>query len=489
MTRAPSIRDSLSFGFEQTFTTPDWWTDPGFVATSNTPLKLEKMKCLAENLAKVMSGRFVQSEDIYKHLQFETFDANDRPSFVVTMDPGSIEVKTPAMLAGGIEAMMRPLFEAAELSGLVTYRNWWYGIRSGTEGGCHVNMAGFTPESNPLRRDPRLVVQYAAFFHNNPWIHYPFMGVDVGPGGNCMRMDEHALDPHSKHAPGSPDSMERLARMAERINRGEMPTAEQVAEHFRGSKLAEDKHSAPSLYKFKAPAFFIEDRAVEALRGPEEFCLISDLRLRILESLERGGKVEALRDFGPELHREMLCSTWLWSEFGAMATRLALEPEPYRRYFDRQFPRLGMGQDVPVKLEVREGRRPRVITAIQMRGDLIISKTVDTSFARLELIWSGAFDCAINGRVYPHGEMERDGAKVRCLLLDYQKSGERTLDIALVSEDRGLVAEKARFHPKDMMFKPAGFEVDPAGLKPLEPHHGAGTRFYFNVENSLFSGQ
>lgn len=477
---APSIRESMSFGFEQTFTTPDWWTDPGFVATSNTPLKLEKMKLLAENLAKVMKGRFVQSEDMYKHLQYETFDAEGKPSFVVTMDPGSIEVKSPAMLINGMTDAMKPLFEAAELSGLVAYRNWWYGVKSGTEGGCHVNMAGLTPESNPLRRDARLVVQYAAFFHNNPWIHYPFMGVDVGPGGNCMRMDEHALDPHSKHAPGTADSMERIARMADRINRGERPTAEEVAEHFKGSKLAEDKHSAPSFYKFKAPAFFIEDRAVEALRGAEEFFLVSDLRLRILEALERDGKVEQLKDFGPELHREMLCSTWLWSEFGAMATRLALDPEPYRRFFDRQFPRLTVGKDVPVKLEVREGRRPRVITDIQMRAELIISKTVDTSYARLEVIWSGSFDCAINGRVYPHAELERDGAKVRCLLIDYKKYADRTLDIALISDDHEQIIEKARFHPKDMMFKAAEFEVE---SEPLDPKLRSGTRFYFNVEN------
>jgi hypothetical protein len=468
-----SLRESLSFGFEQTFTTPDWWTDPGFVATSNTPLKLEKMKLLAENLARVMSGRFVESQDIYKHLQYETFDAQGLPSFVVTMDPGSIEVKSPPLFIAGMEDAMKPLFEAAYLSGLVAYRNWWYGVKTGTEGGCHVNMAGLTAESNPLRQDPRLVVQYAAFFHNNPWIHYPFMGVDVGPGGNCMRMDEHALDPHSKHAPGALDSMERFAALSSRINRGERPTAEQVAAHFKGSKLADDKHSAPSFYKFKAPLFFVEDRAVEALRGADEFFLVSDLRLRILEALQPSGKVEALRDFGSALHREMLASAPLWRGFREMCTRLEMDAEPYRRFFDRQFPRLMMGQDVPSQLEVREGRRPRVITDVQMRGDLIISKTVDTSFARLELLWAGDLECVINGRRYEAGEVERDGAQVRCVLLDYQKM-DQALEIALVERGSGRVVEKARFHPKDMMFKTADFDV-------IVRDSAAGA-FYFNAQ-------
>jgi hypothetical protein len=474
------IRQSLSFGFEQTFTTADWWTDPGFVATSNTPLKLEKMKLLAEKLAQVTGGRFVRSEDMYKHLQYETFLRDGSPSFVVTMDPGSIEVKSPAMLIEGMEEAMRPLFEAADLAGVVPYRNWWYGIKTGTEGGCHVNMAGFTPESNPLRADPRLVIAYAAFFHNNPSIHYPFMGVDVGPGGNCMRMDEHALDPHSKHAPGALDSIGRFEAMAERINRGEKPTASEVEAHFKGSKLAEDKHSAPSLYKFKAPAYFIEDRAVESLREPLDFYLVSDLRLRILESFGEDPRVEPLREYGPELHREHLCSAWLWREFGEMADKLGIRSEPYRRFFDRQFPILKMGDEVPKLLEVREGRRPRIITDIKMRGELIISKTVDTSFARLEMIWEGSAICAVNGSLLAHGELMRDGKPVRCLVLDYKKQGEETLDIALVSEDRSHVLESARFSPKDMMFRRAEFEVD---LKSLGKSRApGGARMYFNFD-------
>ena len=492
-TSKESLRETLSFGFEQTFTTPDWWADPGFVATSNTPLKLAKMKLLAEKLAEVTGGRFIESRDMYQHLQYETFLADDTASFVVTMDPGSIEVKSPPLFISGggpggvlgIREAMQPLFEAADRAGLVPYRNWWYGVKTGTEGGCHVNMAGLTPASNPLRRDARLVVQYAAFFHNNPWMHYPFMGVDVGPGGNCMRMDEHVLDPHSRHAPGTPDSIERFMVLADRINAGERPNAEQVEAHFKGSKLAEDKHSAPSFYKFKAPTFFIEDRAVESLRDAEEFYLVSDLRLRILELLQASGKVDQLKDFGPELHREMLCSAWLWNEFGGMATRLGLEAEPFRRFFDRQFPRLTMGQDVPTRLEVREGRRPRVITAVQMRGDLIISKTVDTTFARLELLWEGSAECAINGQVYPAGRIERDGRSVNCLVIDYQKQGDRVIELALVSPDRADLIEKACFSPKDMMFRAANFGWDALDVKNAACEAGEGKRLYFNLEGRI----
>jgi hypothetical protein len=447
------LRSNLSFGFEQTFTTPDWWSDPGFVATSNTPLKIEKMKLLGEKLAQVLGGKSVESQDIYQHVQYETFDSKGRPSFVVTMDPGSIEVKSQPLFIDKMENDMLPLFEAAELSGLVPYRNWWYGVKGGTEGGCHVNMAGLTPETNPLRADASLVIKYAAFFHNNPWIHYPFMGVDVGPGGNCMRMDEHKLDPHSKHAPGTMDSDERFARIAERINQGWSPTAEEVAAHFKGSKLAEDKHSAPSLYKFKAPLFFIEDRAVEALREARDFVLVSELRLKILEKLQAESQIPPLRDFGPALHREFLSSWALWSGFQDMAAQVGIDAEPYRRFFDRQFPRLQAGQDVPALLEVRDGRRPRVITDIKMRGELIISKTIDTSFARLELFWARPeLELRIDGERVEQKVVSRDGLRGGYAVFDYRKT-DTPLEFTLAEDGTGVVVEKSRFAAKDMMFK------------------------------------
>jgi hypothetical protein len=311
------------------------------------------------------------------------------------------------------------------------------------------------------------------------------MGVDVGPGGNCMRMDEHALDPHSKHAPGTLDSQERFAALSARFNHGERITAEQVAAHFKGSKLAEDKHSAPSFYKYKAPYFFIEDRAVESLRGADEFWLVADLRLRILETLQRHGRVDPLQDFGPELHREMLCSTWLWAEFRGMAARLGLDAAPYRRFFDRQFPRLEAGQDVPTRLELREGRRPRVITDVKMRGELLISKTVDTSYSRLELLWPVGLECSVNGRVYAAGTLDRDGQKTQVLLLDYQKKGDGILDIVLTESGGSKVVEKCRFSTKDMMFRSAAFEHSAARLTAV----GGGKRFYFNLETDpLFWG-
>mgnify|MGYP000675159927 FL=1 len=63
------LASNLSFGFEQTFTITDWWTDPGFTSTSDTPLKREKMLALAKELADELKGKYFESKDIWDHMQ------------------------------------------------------------------------------------------------------------------------------------------------------------------------------------------------------------------------------------------------------------------------------------------------------------------------------------------------------------------------------------------------------------------------------------
>jgi hypothetical protein len=370
----------LSFGFEQTFTTPDWWTEPGFVATSDTPLKRAKMLALAEALVAVQGGSFRQSLDLYQHLQYETFLPDGSASFVVTMDPGSIEVKTQPVRAAQVETLFQPLFIAAERAALVAYRNWWYGVKGGTEGGCHVNMGGFSPESNPWRRDPLLLLQYAGFLHNHPEVHYPFMGVDTGPGGNAVRMDENEEEGHA--------SILRWREARERLRAGEPFTAERFEEFFRGTRLADDRHSAPSFYKYKAPLYLVEDRAQEAFRSAEDARLACELRLAILKRLQAASEVDDLQAFGSELHAEILSLGALWPRFVETAHTLGIHPDPYFRFFERQFPVLTGGEGGPEGWTLREGRRPRVITDVKKRGDLVISKTIDTRHKRLEAHWS-----------------------------------------------------------------------------------------------------
>ncbi len=379
MSKKIDLRSTLSFGFEQTFTIPNWWSEEGFTATSDTPLKREKMLDLTKALVKVMNGSYKESLDIWDHMQYETFDADGNESFVVTMDPGSIEVKSPPVLIDQVEVMAKPLFEAATIAQVVPYRNWWYGIQGGTEGGCHVNMGGLTKESNPLKKRPDLVVKYSAYIHNRPFLHYPFMGLDVGPEGNAMRLDEKPGFKAVKSAFNAYSKLEKLS-------------APQTYKHFQKTNLITEKASYPSLYKFKSPLYFIEDRAQEALRSAEDFKLVSELRMVILEKLLTDKKPEKLKTFGKDLHKQNLTSYFLWADFQTWANNIGLNPVPYQRFFDRQFPVLNSGTTPPKKFKLKEGRRPRVIKDIKKNGDTIVSKTVDTRFKRFELTYYAQAD-------------------------------------------------------------------------------------------------
>ena len=436
-----TLKDNLSFGFEQTFTTPDWWTDPGFTSTSDTPLKREKMLAFAKELAIELKGKYFQSKDIWDHMQYEVTDSSGETKFYVTMDPGSIEVKTPPCLVHQTEEMANPMFSAAERAGVVPYRNWWYGVKAGTEGGCHVNMGGFSDETNPLKANPELVVKYAAYVHNRPWLHHPFMGIDVGPGGNAMRLDEKEGFDLVKDKFNSYKKLDRDL------------SAQETYDHFKDCSLIAEKASYPSLYKFKEGLFLIEDRAQESLREGRDFFLVSQLRYKILEFLATQDSPEDLKTF-PKLHQEELTSFSLWNEFKAWSNQLGLNTEEYYRFFERQFPLLNAGKNVPDKIQIKDGRRPRVIKDIQKRGDVVVSKTIDTTYKRFEIFTQEEVD-KIN--------ISAKGIEFQSQLLNFDKENsfvyidikfdqdEPQMSIGL--EKDGSILQTATFNINDMMWE------------------------------------
>ncbi len=233
-------------------------------------------------------------------------------------------------------------------------------------------MGGATLEDNPLVNEPSLPVKYAAYVHNRPWLHYPFMGVDVGPGGNAQRLDEK-------------DDFNEIIKAFETYD--DSLSAEQTYNHFKNTSLINEKASFPSLAKFKPGLYLIEDRAQESFRKAVEFELAAKLRLQIFEEVSKDEAPEALQTF-ENLHGHILTSYWLWEKFQNWANERNLNPVPYQVFFDRQFPLLLAGANAPKGIMLRDGRRPRVIKEVQKRGDTVISKTIDTSFKRFEIAWS-----------------------------------------------------------------------------------------------------
>ncbi|MBT4790329.1 MAG: hypothetical protein HON90_02060 [Halobacteriovoraceae bacterium] len=443
------LKKLLTFGFEQTFTIPQWWTDPGFTSTSDTPLKRKKMLDLAEELADELKGRFFESEDIWGHMQYEVTDNTDKTQFYVTMDPGSIEVKTPPCLIDKTHDMAKPLLAAAEKAEVVAYRNWWYGVKAGTEGGCHVNMGGFSDETNPLYLEPELVVKYAAYVHNRPWLHFPFMGVDVGPQGNAMRMDEkEGFDVVQK-------AFEDYRKL---YTENKSLGPQETYDYFAQTNLIAEKASYPSLYKFKTGLFLIEDRGQESLREAQDFYLVSNLRLKILEYLQNQALPESLKSF-PLLHQKELTSFNLWDKFKEWSSEINLPANQYERFFERQFPILDQGNNVPKMIQIKDGRRPRVITNIQKRGDVIVSKSIDTSYKRFEFFYEHNEGEIVEIKLEAKGietvsqleETNSNNSITSYLYSDLKyDNNDPTIKVTLVVNNN--IVEEGSFNPKDMMW-------------------------------------
>lgn len=438
------LRKYLTFGFEQTFTIPDWWTESGFTATSDTPKKREKMLDFAKELAVELNGKYFESKDIWDHMQYEVTDASGETQFYVTMDPGSIEVKTPPCLVDATEKMAAPMFKAAERAGVVAYRNWWYGVQAGTEGGCHVNMGGATEETNPLKQNPELIVKYAAYVHNRPWLHHPFMGLDVGPEGNAMRLDEK---------PGFNEVKKAFDKYSLELKNGKKFGAQETYDFFKDTNIITEKGSYPSFYKFKEGLFFIEDRAQESMREARDFYLVTEMRMQILEKLINEETPEELKTF-PHLHTTDLTSFALWNEFQNWAKDFSLPTDEYKRFFDRQFSLLLGGENVPQHIKIKDGRRPRVITNIQKRGDVVVSKSIDTTYKRFEfftqLDGEIKFEIEVEGIETLSQIREINGVHFHYIDLKYDpEKADFTIKLLRNNE----IIEEGTFNIKDMMWK------------------------------------
>lgn len=361
-----------------TFTLERWWESPGFCSECETDQKIEIMRELSLNLAKKLGLVSLAFKDRYDLNAFKICKQSGEEVMMISPEPGSIELNTPPVLLDQVSKLTQSILESALECGLVPYRRWWYGIQTGTGGGCHFNMAGFTEDTNPFKNDLGLVLQYFSFFHNHPSLHYPFMGSDLGQGGNCMRMDEHGAN--------STENLKRFEQAVQEFNSGWKPLGEEIYDYFKDYPLREVKHSAPTLRKMTSPYYLIEDRAVEMPRSGPEFSLLCELRMRILEMLQSEAKAEIPKKFGRELHREIISYAYLWEEFQELCARLKMDSTPFQVFFERQFPKLELGEGVPQWMSVREGKRERkVLGADGMLGSLILSKKVDTRFKRIEL--------------------------------------------------------------------------------------------------------
>lgn len=267
-----------------------------------------------------------------------------------------------------------------------------------------------------------------------------------------MRMDEQDET--------QPDSLARFDEIRLKVEAGWKPTADEIYEFFKGVPLREVKHSAPTLRKMKAPEYLVEDRAVEMLRSTEECIALCELRLRILERLEKETAIEPLKRFGRELHESALSYSSLSRDLFEYVKNLGMDPKTFAPFFDRQFPILELGTVKPKTIVIREGRRPRRVMGVnEAAGSLVLSKKIDTRFKRLEfhLDRLKASSLRVNG--------ERFEAGINGILIDLfvpfgnEREKPVLLDLEVLDQESRTI-ERVILDPNSMM------TIDPKERKP-----------------------
>ena len=73
-----NLRQQLTFGFEMTFTVPDWWQRPSFCSEWESDEKTEIMRKVADGLVKRLGGSHVAFKDSFNVDSFISSSALSR---------------------------------------------------------------------------------------------------------------------------------------------------------------------------------------------------------------------------------------------------------------------------------------------------------------------------------------------------------------------------------------------------------------------------
>lgn len=313
----------------------------------------------------------------------------------LTADPGVLEVNLPACSTWEeYDFWLGTISQAAEASGLRSWKQAPGGLPEGTGGGNHLLWGGPSVEQNPFFTRPAWLASILRYWQRHPALAYLFTGCYVGASSQAPRADESARDRHD---------LEMAWTFLESLGPGDHRVLiSETLRHLQTDVTGNSHRSEISLDKFWNPGWpagtlgLIEFRAIESLPRASWMSAVallwSSLAAWLLENPVRG----ALADFTDALHDRFFLPSVLWADLHAVLTDLraagyALDDEMFRQIWDWKFPVLLEFSNGSAQLTVRRAHESWPLLCETPVDGGTTSRFVDTSMQRLEFLANGAF--------------------------------------------------------------------------------------------------
>lgn len=320
-------------------------------------------------------------------------------------DPGVLEINLPPCMDWQeYDLWIHAVTEAAERSGLRSWKQPFGDYPGGTGGGNHLLWGGPSLDENPFFSRPGWLASIIRHFQQHPSLAYLFTGCYVGASSQAPRPDESAKELFD---------LEMAYHLLESLEKGDHRVIiNETLRHLHTDVTGNAHRSETSFDKFWNPGWpggclgLIEFRAIESLPTAAWMSAVALLWRCIAALAIKQPAAAPLKSLHGALHDRYFLPTCLLADLEALAAQLRdagcpLPMDVFREIWNWRFPAVLSHHDGEAKLQVRRAHESWPLLCETPVDGGTTSRFVDTSMHRLEILANDAF--ANSHDLYVHG--------------------------------------------------------------------------------------